>query len=123
MRRYRRREHYRDRTVADFAFERRDGSFNHDNTVVDSGHQRHILRRVLRTSSAPALLGTVTATAVNPRTLTAGATYFWRVVAKSSGSSAGSSTFSFTVASTSGGGTGTGLTLLSPADGATGVSF
>jgi fibronectin type 3 domain-containing protein len=72
----------------------------------------------LGASTSPALVGTVTGTSFPASGLTAGATYYWRVVAKNSGGSATSATWSFTVAAAN----SSGLTLLSPKDGATGVS-
>jgi hypothetical protein len=76
----------------------------------------------LGTTASPALVATVTGTSFQPAALTAGSTYYWRVVAKNSSGSATSATYSFTVAAATGGVTA-GLTLLSPADGATGVSL
>jgi len=71
------------------------------------------------TSTSPGLAGTVTGTSFQPGTLTAGTTYYWRVVGKNSSSSASSGTYTFTVAP---GTTNTaGPTLLSPANGATGL--
>ena len=71
------------------------------------------------TAASPGLVGNVTGTSFQPGTLTAGVTYFWRVVAKNAaGSTAGSGTYSFTVASSP----GSGPALLSPANGATGVA-
>lgn len=73
-------------------------------------------------SSSPALATSVTGTSWQPGTLSAGVTYYWRVVAKTASSTASSNTSSFT---TAGGDTGSSsnLTLLSPANGATGVSL
>ena len=50
------------------------------------------------TSSTPALAGTVTATSYSPGTLSAGSSYFWRVVAKNGTSTSSSPTWSFTTA-------------------------
>ncbi len=70
----------------------------------------------------PALVATVSATSYQPGSLSAGATYYWRVAAKNSTGSASSSTFSFTVAAGTPGAT-SGPALLSPADGSTDVSL
>ena len=69
-------------------------------------------------TASPALVGTVSTTTYQPGTLAAGAAYYWRVVAKNASGSATSATFSFTTA----GGTMAGPVLISPANGATGVS-
>ena len=69
------------------------------------------------TTPSPALVATVAGTAFQPGTLTAGVTYYWRVVAKNASGSATSNTFSFTVASA------IVPTLLAPADGATAVAL
>jgi hypothetical protein len=73
----------------------------------------------LGNTSSPPLVATGTGTTYQPGSLTAGATYFWRVVAKNATSTASSDVFSFTVV----GGATSGPTLISPADGATGVSL
>lgn len=76
----------------------------------------------LGTTASPAHVATVTGNAYQPAGLTAGATYYWRVVAKNTTTSSSSATFSFTVGE---GLTGTpsGPTLVSPANGATSVSL
>jgi hypothetical protein len=79
----------------------------------------------LGTSTSPPLVATVSGTTYQPAAaLTAGATYYWRVVARNSTGSATSATYSFTIgdAAPSGPTADSSLTLLSPADGATGVS-
>jgi hypothetical protein len=74
----------------------------------------------LGTTASPALIATVTTTTYQPGALTAGATYYWRVVAKNSASNATSDTFSFTVAKPPSP-PPAGPALTSPANGATGV--
>lgn len=76
----------------------------------------------LGATPSPGFIGTVTATGYQPGTLKPGTTYYWRVVAKNSSTSASSDTFWFTVADGSGG-TTSGPVLTSPTDGATGVSL
>jgi hypothetical protein len=71
-------------------------------------------------AASPPLAGTVAATTFRPGILAAGATYYWRVVAKNAAGSTGSATFSFTVA---GGIPTAGPTLSSPQDKATGVAL
>lgn len=76
----------------------------------------------LGTSSSPAFHSTTTSTSVTTSALTAGATYYWRIVAKNAcGSGTSSATRSFT---TAGGGGGT-VTLLSEGaeSGAAGWTF
>ncbi len=70
------------------------------------------------TTSSPPLAATVIGTTYLPGTLTAGTRCYWRVVAKNASSSATSSTYSFTVAAAQG---SSGPTLISPANGATGL--
>jgi hypothetical protein len=72
----------------------------------------------LGTTASPAFGATVTGTSVQVGPLAAG-TYYWRVVAKSAAATASSDTFVFTVGSPA---PTTGPTLISPADGTTGVS-
>src|SRR5207248_1964723 len=50
------------------------------------------------TSATPPFTATVTAATYNPGALSAGTTYYWRIVAKSSSGSASSSIWSFTTA-------------------------
>lgn len=76
----------------------------------------------LGTSASPGLVATLTGTTYQPGALTAGATYYWRVVAKNTSTSSSSPTYSFTVSAGTGG-TASGPTLLSPGNGATGVSL
>jgi hypothetical protein len=71
------------------------------------------------TASAPPLVTSVTGTAFQPGTLSAGVTYYWRIVARDASNSASSAVYSFTTA----GGSVSGPTLLSPAIQATGVSL
>jgi hypothetical protein len=66
------------------------------------------------------LVGTVTGTSYQTSGLTPGTTYFWRVVAKNTSSNASSATAYFTVTTAPGNPT-SGPTLISPANGATGV--
>jgi hypothetical protein len=70
----------------------------------------------------PGLATTVSGASFQPGALTAGAVYYWRVVARNATSSASSATYSFTVAAEAGG-TTPGITLLSPANGATGIGY
>ena len=75
------------------------------------------------TSTSPGFVATVAGTSYQPGNLSAGATYYWRVVAKNAaGASASSGTFSFTVASAPPPAS-SGPTLITPANGATGVSL
>jgi len=69
-------------------------------------------------SATPALAGTVPGTRFEAANLTAGTTYYWRVVANNASGSASSGTWSFTVGS---GQTApsSGPTLVGPANGAT----
>lgn len=67
------------------------------------------------------LAATVSTTSYAPAGLAAGTAYSWHVVAKTSTGSASSATWTFTTA-TSGSGSLTAPVLLSPANGATGVS-
>ncbi len=53
------------------------------------------------TSSSPALAGNIATTSFNPGTLSAGTTYYWRVVAKNSSGSTSSAVWSFTTAANS----------------------
>jgi hypothetical protein len=73
----------------------------------------------LGTTASPALVATVTGTSYQPGTLLAGVTYYWRVVSKNATGSASSATWSFTTT----GGTLTAPVLVSPANGATGLSL
>ena len=74
----------------------------------------------LGTEPSPAFAGTVSGTSFSA-SLIPGATYYWRVAANNSQGSASSGTFSFTVASPPPAAP-QGPTLLSPVDGADGVS-
>lgn len=79
----------------------------------------------LGTGTSPGFVATVTGTTYQAGSLTAGAKYYWRVVAKNSSASASSATFSFTVAAATAPApttSGSGPALVSPANGATGVS-
>jgi hypothetical protein len=71
--------------------------------------------------SGQPLVATVKGTTYQPGPLTPGATYYWRVVAKNATASASSPTSAFTVSGTPPPAPST-LTLLTPTDGATGVS-
>ncbi len=68
------------------------------------------------TAASPPLATNTTGTSYSPGTLTAGTTYYWQVVAKNSGGSASSATWSFT---TQGSAAPTAPVLVSPANGAT----
>jgi hypothetical protein len=67
------------------------------------------------TSSSPPLATNTAGTSYAPATLSAGTLYYWRVVARNSGGSTSSATWSFTTQVA-------GPVLVSPANGATGVS-
>ena len=69
------------------------------------------------TTSTPGLVATVSSTSYLPGSLTAGTTYYWRVLAKGSSGSNSSAIASFTVTPPA----AIGPTLITPANGATGV--
>jgi len=71
------------------------------------------------TSSPPPLATNTTGTSYTPAALNAGTVYYWHVVAKNSGGSTGSATWSFTTQLS----TPPAPTLVSPSNGAAGVSL
>jgi len=73
-------------------------------------------------SPTPSHVTTTTGTTYTPFLLTAGAVYYWQVVASNGSGTAGSAVWSFTVAEDPGGGPPAAPVLISPLPGGSGVS-